>query len=154
MVAFSPLLESTIISSCEIRIIEKIRKEIYTFLNKKMTLMDIIWVPLFHYSVLNENLQSLLFPLSCMSMITALGFIDVIKMSKQLPQLLSSLSLERLRDNCSLWSHRSYPFLPSSAKSKCTRSSFRTFRETVRALLVVGEEGGEGRSHSWALVCL
>lgn len=43
MVAFSPLLESTIISSCEIRIIEKIRKEIYTFLNKKMTLMDIIW---------------------------------------------------------------------------------------------------------------
>ena len=65
MVAFFPLLESTIISSCEIRIIEKIKNEFCTFkIKKEMTLMDMIWIPLFHYTVLNDNLH-LFFPLSC-----------------------------------------------------------------------------------------
>lgn len=35
VVVFFPLIESTIISSYEIRIIEKIINEIYTFLNEK-----------------------------------------------------------------------------------------------------------------------
>lgn len=64
MVAFFPLLESTIISPCEIRIDKNITNEVCTFKIKKMTLMGMIWMPLFHYSVLNDNLHLLFFTLS------------------------------------------------------------------------------------------
>lgn len=69
------------------------------------------WIPLFHYIVLNDNLN-LFFPLSCMLLIIVLGFIGLIKMSKQLPQLLSSLTFwDILEIICSLWSHKSYLLL-------------------------------------------
>ena len=66
MVAFFPLLESTIISPCEIRILENIINEVCTLKKKKKKiLMDMIWIPLFHYTVLNDNLHLLFFTLSC-----------------------------------------------------------------------------------------
>ena len=101
--------------------------------------LNMKWIPLFHYIVLNDNLN-LFFPLSCMLLIIVLGFIGLIKMSKQLPQLLSSLTFwDILEIICSLWSHKSYLLLLQQRPNMWILCFGQV--ETMRALLM-DEWGG------------